>query len=122
MKKATILSGSHFAGKSLTIRHYLKPLLGISQDAHKFTLNGKTGFIISQSYEESGRDIAKRIPAYAHYDLLVFASRPAAETGSRYNQLKSALIACGFTIVDFNISNPKEAPQKAKDIFDELMK
>jgi hypothetical protein len=121
MKKAVVVIGKHHAGKSLTIRGHLNPLLKISWDAHKFTLNGKSGWIKSQTLEESGLDVAA-IRKYFHYDLLVFAARPESESGSKLNLLRKALQEAEepFKVIVVNIQDKSEAPEKAKEIFNLL--
>jgi hypothetical protein len=96
MKTAVIFVGSHFSGKSLTINGFLKPLLGISYKARLFTLDGKAGCVLSQSFEESGREAKERIEAYAHLDLLVLAARPADEGASQLFRVESILGKNGF--------------------------
>jgi hypothetical protein len=122
MKKAIIISGAHHTGKSKTIRQFLKPLLGIRESARKFILKGKYGYILSQSFEESGRNISEIIPQYKDYNLLVIASRPRNELGSKHKQLCSALTQYGFIIEEVQIQNPAEAAQRAKEIFNLLKK
>jgi hypothetical protein len=96
MKIAVIFVGSHFVGKSLTINGFLKPLLGISYKARLFTLNGKDGCVLSQSFEESGRDAKERIEAYAHRALLVLAARPVSERASKLSLVERILANNGF--------------------------
>ncbi len=96
MKIAVIFVGSHFVGKSLTINGFLKPLLGISSKARLFTLDGKDGCVLSQSFEESGRDAQERIEAYAHLDLLVLAARPVLERASKLTLAERILHKNGF--------------------------
>jgi len=119
MKKAVIVVGKHHAGKSLTIRGHLNPLLKIGYDAHKFTLNGKMGWIKSQTLEESGLDIAS-IRKHFDFDLLVFAARPESESGSKLNLLRNALQTESFNVVLVNIQDKSEAPDKAREIFNLL--
>jgi hypothetical protein len=54
MKKAVIVVGSHFSGKSNTITKYFKPLVGIQGNKRAFNLNGEVGRVLSQSLEEKG--------------------------------------------------------------------
>lgn len=98
MKIAVIFVGSHFVGKSLTINEYLKPLLGISGHTRFFVLDEKNGCVLSQSFEESGRDAEDRIEAYAHLDLLVLAARPATERASKLALVEDCLQKRGFTV------------------------
>ena len=98
MKIAVIFVGSHFVGKSLTINTFLKPLLDITDRARLFVLDGKHGCVLSQSFEESGRDAEDRIEAYAHLDLLVLAARPATERASKLALAEKSLRRKGFTV------------------------
>ncbi len=65
MKKAVIVVGKHDVGKSKTINDHLKPKLRIGKHKHKFTRNGKEGFILSQSFEEAGRDVDFVVSKYS---------------------------------------------------------
>ena len=96
MKIAVIFVGSHYVGKSHTINGFLKPMLGIAPKARFFTLEGKEGCILSQSFEESERDAKERIEAYAHLDLLVLAARPDSESASKLTLVESILNKNGF--------------------------
>ena len=58
MRLAIIVIGEHGGGKSKTINVYLKSKLGIGKRAHKFLFKSIWGFILSQSFEESGKDIS----------------------------------------------------------------
>lgn len=54
---------------------------------------GQNGLILSQSFEESGKDkyLARIVGEYSVYDLLVLAARPNDEAPSCLNQLKARL-------------------------------
>jgi len=104
MKIAVIFVGSHFVGKSLTINEFLKPLLGISGRTRFFVLDEKHGCVLSQSFEESGRDAEDRIEAYAHLDLLVLAARPATERASKLTLVEKCLRKKGFTVHHIQIT------------------
>ena|SRR5579871_4019848 len=109
MKRAVIVVGSHRAGKSKTINKYLKPRLKIRSRAHKFTLDGasgkvlsqsreeaagKSGFVRSQSLEESRRtsaDVLRLVETNTRFDRLVLAARPSHERLSFLTLLKSVL-------------------------------
>ena len=56
MKKAVIVVGSHYAGKSKTIRKFFKPLVGISGNRRLFQIGQHDGAVLSQSLEERLRD------------------------------------------------------------------
>ena len=120
MKKAVIIVGKHHSGKSLTLVWHLKPLLGIGEYAHKFTLNGQSGYILSQSFEESLRDFLEKSKQYFGNELLVFAGRPETESGSKLNLMRDALRKASFKVTVVNIQEKSEAPAKAKEIFDLL--
>lgn len=119
MKKAVIVVGSHHAGKSVTINQHLKPLLGMGEGEHQFNLNGRWGFIWSQSAEESGRDLVARIRIKIEisYELFVLAARPASEPGSELGWICDALSKASFAVQIIEIQNPDQAPSKAKDAF-----
>jgi hypothetical protein len=117
MKKAIIVVGKHFAGKSLTIGAHLTALLKIKRRARKFTLRGKRGFLRSQSFEESGLDVIATIKKYFGYDLLVFAARPETEEGTKFKLIHNTLLKASFDVKKVEIKNQKEAPEKAAEIF-----
>jgi len=104
MKKAVILVGSHHVGKSDTIRNYLKPLLKqtngkpLGQHHHIFELDGKKGYILSQSLEEGGRDVNATVKSLLEYEYLVFAGRPVTEAGSEVHALQLSLQTAGFAV------------------------
>lgn len=120
MKKAVILVGAHHVGKSLTINEHLKPMLKISPDAHIFELNGKTGFVLSQSAEEAERDVVATVEKYSEYDILVLAARPHFDPESKLKLLRSMLQKASFVANEVAIHSKEEAPQTAKAIFDRL--
>jgi hypothetical protein len=113
LKKAVVVVGSHYAGKSKTINKYLKKKLGIRKRQHRFWLTGKKGFVLSQSreeakgfilaqsLEESGKckRVAKIVRKYSRYDLLVFAARPSEDKGgSCLDRLKSELTKARYLV------------------------
>lgn len=120
MKYAVIVVGSHYSGKSKTINLYLKPELGISDKTHIFTFKGKSGFILSQSFEEAARDVDYVIEKYADkYSYLVLAARPKDEAVSDYSEAYEKLSNKGF-VVHTVIINPENDEQyyenRAKEI------
>lgn len=98
MKKAVIIVGKHYAGKSKTIREYLKPKVGISKHAHKFTRNGQSGFVLSQSFEEADRDVREAVTRYSYYELLVLSTRPVNESRSRLAELTLEFKKAGYRV------------------------
>ncbi|TMO88061.1 hypothetical protein [Pseudoalteromonas ruthenica] len=123
MKKAVIVVGSHFAGKSKTINVHVKKKLKIKPQAHKFNLKGKDGYILSQSFEEAERDVSYVIKKYGHYDLLVLAARPAHETPSDLNKAIKQLTAKGFKVYTVPVNaEQKESyySSKADDVIKKL--
>ena len=98
MKKAIILVGSHFAGKSKTIRCFLKPKLGIGKNEHIFVRNGQNGFILSQSFEESARTVEYAIKKYGRYELLILSARPPEEAGSCLSHAQDRLAVAGYRV------------------------
>ena len=115
-KKSVIVVGSHFSGKSLTINKHLKPLLNIKEHAHIFSPPGKKGFVLSQSSEESGKDVEKLIEKYAHFDLFVLASRPETDERSNFKATRAALEKASFLVYVVVVHARNEAPAKAKEI------
>jgi hypothetical protein len=116
-KKSVLLVGSHFSGKSTTINEHLKPLLKISPHAHIFELNGRMGFVLSQTSEESKRDVEKLVQKYSDYDLFVLASRPETEAWSNFRIAQAALEKASFEVSAVFVHSPNEARQKAAEIF-----
>lgn len=96
MKIAVIVVGAHFSGKSKTINKHLKPMLGIRPRAWLFVRRHKSGVVLSQSFEESGRDPGEVIARYAERDLFVLPARPKSEVASYLPQIESALSRHGF--------------------------
>ena len=109
MKKAAIVVGKRNAGKSTTIRHF-KAMVTM-ETSHKFTLNGKRGYILACSFEEVGRDIESTVKKYSGYDFLVFACQ-----GPMLSDVHNALKEASFSVRDVAIKTPSEASEKATDI------
>jgi hypothetical protein len=116
-KKAVIVVGSHYSGKSLAINRHLKPLLNLSPQAHIFSPNGKKGFVLSQSSEESGQDVEKLVQEYSHYDLFVLAARPQTDERSNFKAVRAALERAAFEVNVVVVHSREEAPDKARAIF-----
>jgi hypothetical protein len=116
-KKAVIVVGSHFSGKSLTVNKHLKPLLQINPQAHIFDLNGQKGFVLSQSSEESGQNVEKLIEKYSHFDLFVLASRPETDERSNFKATRAALERASFEVNVVVVHSREETPDKARAIF-----
>jgi hypothetical protein len=91
MKKAVIVVGKHYVGKSKTINKYVKPKLKIGVKDHVFTYKGRSGFILSQTFEEADRDIELIVRKYSDYDLLILAARAPGEDPSCLTELIEAL-------------------------------
>ena len=128
MKKAVIVVGKHFAGKSKTIREYLKPKLGIGKHVRIFARYGQSGHILSQTLEEpkrkrSGQEIVTK---YSKYDLLVFSARPATESGSQVNELSKALKDNGYQVNTVDVAGRTQPASyfeaKANEIISHLDK
>jgi hypothetical protein len=115
-KKSVIVVGSHYSGKSLTINKHLKPLLNIKPHAHIFRPQGKQGFVLSQSSEESGKDVEQLIEKYSHFDLFVLASRPETDERSNFKATRAALEKASFLVYVVVVHDRKEAPEKAREI------
>jgi len=122
-RTAVIVVGSHHAGKSKTIREFLKPMLGIGKSAHIFSLDKREGHIASQSreeatwqrnakgrvdsqsLEEAGRkDVARTVRRHTHYDLRIMAARPQGEEGSLLNRLREALEDENYRVNVINVT------------------
>jgi len=113
MKKAVIVVGPHFSGKSKTIKKYFKPLVGLSGNQRAFDLNEKPGIVLSQSLEEKrlGRvisqsveekrvsDVKEFLSRYLFCQWLVLAARPSTEVGSHLKEILSILKASGFSVL-----------------------
>ena len=122
MKKAIILVGAHHVGKSLTINEHLKPMLDMKPQAHLFTLDEKSGFVLSQSAEEAERDVAATVEKYSDHDFLVLAARPYSDPVSQLKLLRSMLQKASFVVNEVAIHSETEAPKKAREIFGLLSK
>ena len=139
MKKAVIVVGSHYAGKSKTINQFFKPLVGLSGRQRRFYLAnfagavfsqsleerfGYDGILFSQSLEEKGiRDVRAVVADCQHYQRLVFAARPENEAVSLYGSLKSELETQGFSVATVRVvRNQPEAfyADCAKQIIQQL--
>jgi chlorite dismutase len=105
MKRARIVVGGHYAGKSKTIKEYVKPQLGIGKRARKFTLNGQIGRVFTQSFEEANRDVRQSVKVYIRFgiEVLILACRPATESGSRLQELTSELKTAGYEVETIDI-------------------
>ena len=118
MKKAVIVVGPHFSGKSKTITKYFKPLVGLSGNERSFTLHEKSGTVLSQSLEEKrlGKVISqsveeKRISSVADFlekymscQWLILAARPASEPGSHYKEIVAILKRNGFAVATVEVT------------------
>ena len=120
MGKAVIVVGPHYSGKSKTIRIHLKPLLGIGINEHKFALEDKEGFILSQSFEEADRDPTEAIQKYSGYALLVLAARPEDEPSSKLPAMRHALSDESFRVNVVRIHNKGQAEEKTQEVFELL--
>ena len=119
MKKAVIVVGSHYVGKSKTIKRHLKPKLGIGRDEHKFTRNSQSGFVLAQTFEEANRDLQETVNKYSHYDLLVLPARPENESPSCLVELRAELRNAGYRVNTVDIvktSNDAYYDGKADEI------
>lgn len=126
MANAVIVVGSHYAGKSRTINEFLKPELGIGRYVRKFIRRKQNGLIRSQSLEETNiqeEEVADVVERLAHYDLLVFAARPANEKRSYLNTLTNVLKVKGFTVSHVDVVGSQLEQyykEKANDILQYL--
>jgi hypothetical protein len=138
MKRAVIVVGSHFAGKSKTIKKFFKPLVGISGNRRIFQLGLHegavlsqsleerfgNGVVLSQSLEEKGlADVRGVVANYQQYERLVFAARPSNEARSLYATLKSELETRGFLVSTVSVvRNQPESfyAERAQEILQHL--
>ena len=138
MKKAVIVVGHHYAGKSKTIKKFFKPLVGISGNRRLFQIGPQhcavlsqsleerfgNGHVLSQSLEEKGlADVRGIVSNYQHFERLVFAARPSNEPCSLYGKLKSELESRGFSVA--TVSVVKDQPgsfyaERAEEILQHL--
>ncbi len=118
MKKAVIVVGPHFSGKSKTIKKYFKPLVGLTGNQRTFDLNEKPGVVLSQSLEEKrlGRVISQSIEEktisnvkeflsrYLFCQWLVLAARPPTEAGSHLNEILRILKTSGYSVLVVDVA------------------
>ncbi len=123
MKKAVIVVGPHFSGKSKTIKKYFKPLVGRSGNQRTFDLNHKPGIVLSQSLEEKRlgqvlsqsieekgiTDVEAFLSRYLFCQWLVLAARPSVEHGSHLKELRKLLKSKGFSVLVIEVT--KEQPE-----------
>ncbi|TGK89989.1 hypothetical protein EHQ23_02410 [Leptospira bourretii] len=118
MKKAVIIVGEHFAGKSKTINKFLKPILKLGPKQRSFTLENldgiiysqsleeKFGIIYSQSLEEKSIDepgYLKIINKVKEYNFVIMAARPENEPNSLKKNLVSDLRSRKFKIKSIDL-------------------
>jgi hypothetical protein len=123
MKKAVIVVGSHHVGKSRTINVHLKPLLRIRPKARFFSLDGRSGCVLSQSFEEGHRDARSMILKYSNRELLVLAARPESESRSMLREIRRLLTDAGFSIDEVYVERSvtmKYYDERARKVFDAL--
>ncbi|MDD7984701.1 hypothetical protein PQO01_07035 [Lentisphaera marina] len=112
-KKAVIVCGEHFVGKTHTINFFLKPLLGIKAGAWTFTIeHWHDGGVYAQSSEESPRDVDYRISKLLKYTYVVTACRPKDEEGSHFTEIYLQLRQRGYDVVVFEISRENDEDDK----------
>ncbi len=127
MKNAVIVVGSHHVGKSDTIRNHFKKLLKrpdggkMTPAGHVFQLNGKLGFVLSQSLEEGKRDVNATVKKLSRYEYLVFAGRPETEAVSEVRALQLALRSASFAVSLIVIMDrDDDRAKKAQQIYNRL--
>jgi hypothetical protein len=104
MKKAVVVVGRHYVGKTRTINSHLKPLLGLTLRQSQFELNGKKGRVWSQSLEEANRSIEYFIRICIRYDLIVVPCRPVNDPDSLLGEVRTRLEENGFTVRQVHIN------------------
>lgn len=98
MKRAVIVVGSHFSGKSKTINKYLKNKLGISEKSYIFHLDGERGLVRSKSLEEAGSDIEDFLKRCREFHYVVLACRPSEEKRSHQATISNRLAEMNFSV------------------------
>jgi len=133
-KRAVIVVGSHYAGKSKTINCYFKKLVGIPEEKRKFDIKGsegqalsqsneeKRGLIISQSPEEKRiKELEAAIERYLGYQYLVLASRPDGESPSYYKEIKAILEKADYIVTTVEVfdhgDDESYYENKGKEVF-----
>jgi ABC-type multidrug transport system ATPase subunit len=109
MKKAAIVIGKPNAGKSTTIREFLK--LIESPSLHVFEIDGRHGFTWLTSFEEYDRDVESTVEDCREYDYLVFACQ-----GEKLGEVHRALKKASFATLDVPVQRYTEAPGNAREI------
>jgi hypothetical protein len=126
MKRAVILAGSHWSGKNSTINDFLKPMLKspdgktMGPGDHKFILNTRLGYILSQSFAEALKEFLVYSEKYFRHELLIFSGRPETKPGSKHNPVREALEKAGYLVTAITIKGGDDKQHKAKEIFDVL--
>ena len=121
-KNAIIVVGEHYAGKSKTINKYLKSMLSLNENQHKFGIGDCEGFILSQTLEERNAFV-KDLEKYKTYDILVLPTRPENEPNSLFQEVKEKLKEFGFDVVIYKIKKGQEEgyyKEKAKEIYNQI--
>lgn len=137
MKKAVIVVGPHFSGKSKTIKKYFKPLVRLLGNQRTFDLREKAGIVLSQSLEEKrlGRvvsqsieekrisDVEAFLSRYLFCQWLVLAARPSTESGSHLKEIQRILKANGFSVLVIEVIKGQPESfykQRANEILEHL--
>jgi nicotinamide riboside kinase len=120
MKRAVIVVGSHYSGKSKTINKYLKKMFGISERARIFHIDGERGLVKSQSLEESRGDLEDLLDKCSEFRYVVLACRPTGERPSYQARVEKGLSKMKFnvSVVEVEEGQPeKYYRSKAEDAF-----
>lgn len=109
-KRAVLVVGSHFSGKSKTINKYLKPKLGISERARFFYIRDNRGLAKSQSVEESQTDLDDFLLTCLELHYVVLACRPKGEKPSYQSYVEKSLSRMKFdvTVVEVEAGQPEK--------------
>ncbi len=107
MRKAVIVAGTHYSGKSRTLRDYLKPRLKMGNGRY-FMRNDQSGCVLVQTCEEAEVDVKERVRKYSGCDYLVLAARPANESLSYQTELEAELKNAGYQVKTLRIVKPRE--------------
>lgn len=106
MRKAFVVVGKHYSGKSRTLRK-LKQKLGMGNGPY-FTRNDQSGCVLVQTCEEAEGDVKDRVKKYSGCDYLVLAARPANEKLSYQIELEAELKKAGYQVKMLHIVKPQQ--------------
>ena len=110
-KTAIVVVGARRVGKSRTLMKHLNPRLGISERSHKFTREGRSGYVKTQSLQEAKQSIAS-LKWYSGYDILVIPSWPDATGSPSLDAIRTKLEEIGFSVAVVNVRTASTAEER----------